>query len=833
MRSRFRVGLFIQGGAYAYQTGIVFGAHDECERRNFDFCCFAGGNVAHADPRSYAYRIPNAADLDAALLVPGTWGASLEDPATVELLERYASIARCVIGARYHDAPSIRVDNMAGVTAITKHLIEVHGRRRIGFITGHGVESLERQAGYERALTEAALDVEPELIHPGNFLPDAGRDAVERWFGHGAARCDAIVAANDWMALGALEALRAKGLRVPSDVALVGFDDIEQASFLSPALTTIRQPPRLLGKRAVEMIDALLGGSTAPMHWTLATELEIRQSCGCFGNLAQRRELRISGLPEQTSLGEARGALIDVLVSAAGNLAKGLPDTWAAELLDRFGDELEGRGIGVFGDKLAEWMLRARPFGTITSWHYILGRLRDAIADRLAGNAWLQAEPLFQNAHILVGEHAARAQGERLMFREQVVLMLDEAAADARTAVDLSALENALVRHLPGLGVPSCYVALGGGGASSPSEQVMAFDSKRSLPPWQRGTQFRTGELMLQALWPEGRRSMIVHPLFVRDEALGFCCLEVGPPDGSVYKALGDVIGSAVRAIRLSEALVEEATRRERAEKARLAQELEIAAHIQTAIVPRQCEVECFEIATAMVPTAEVGGDYFDVLPFEGGFWLGIGDVAGHGLNTGLVMMMIQSIVAAVVRGDPSLRPARAWRTLNTVLTENIRERLGRDEHATLTLLRCLGSGEVVFAGAHEDIIILREATGRPEFVPTPGTWAGIRRDALEGSVVDTEARLFAGDVLLLYTDGITEAKNAKHEMFGIERLAETLRAAGSEAAHTIRDRILAEVTNFMDRQFDDLTLVVARYLGPKNAQSSSKGAGERRFSDG
>jgi DNA-binding LacI/PurR family transcriptional regulator/serine phosphatase RsbU (regulator of sigma subunit) len=820
MRSRFRVGLFIQGGAYAYQTGIVFGAHDECEKRNFDFCCFAGGSIARSDPRSYAYRIPSAADLDAALLVPGTWGAPLEHPETVELLDRYASIPRCVIGASYQDAPSIRVDNMTGVTAITRHLIEVHGRRRIGFITGHGAESLERQAGYERALTEGALDVDPELIHPGNFLPDAGRDAVERWFGHGSARCDAIVAANDWMALGALDALRARDLKVPKDVALVGFDDIEQASFLSPPLTTIRQPPRLLGKRAVEMIDSLLHGSTERMHWTIPTELEIRQSCGCFGNLTDQRELRISGLPEKTTLADARNALGAVLVGAAGNLANGLPDEWAFELLDAFGNDLEGRRAGAFADKLAECMVRTKPFGPTTSWHYILGRLRDAIIDRLAGNAWLRAEPLFQNAHILVGEHAARAQGERLMFRERVVLLLDETAADARTAVDVAALENALVRHLPGLGVPSCYVALGGGNTSSPSEQVMAFDSRRVLPSWRRGGSFRTGELMLRELWPEGRRSMIVHPLFVRDEALGFCCLEVGPPDGSVYKALGDIIGSALRAIRLSEALVEEATRRERAEKTRLAQELEIAARIQTAIVPRQCDVECFEIATAMVPTAEVGGDYFDVLPFDGGVWLGIGDVAGHGLNTGLVMLMIQSTVAAVVRGDPNVRPSRAWRTANAVIAENVRERLGRDEHATLTLIRCLGSGEIAFAGAHEDIIIQREATGSAEIVPTPGTWAGIRREPLEESVVGSTARLFAGDVLLLYTDGITEARNAKGEMFGGERLAETLRRARSEPAHTIRDRILAEVTDFMDRQFDDLTLVVARYLGPKRAES-------------
>jgi serine phosphatase RsbU (regulator of sigma subunit) len=185
-------------------------------------------------------------------------------------------------------------------------------------------------------------------------------------------------------------------------------------------------------------------------------------------------------------------------------------------------------------------------------------------------------------------------------------------------------------------------------------------------------------------------------------------------------------------------------------------------------------------------------------------------------------MLMIQSVLSSIVRGDPNLDPARAWRTLNTVITENVRERLGRDEHATLTLMRCLASGELVFAGAHEDIIILREATGLCEILPTPGTWAGIRSDALDGAVVDTEARLFAGDVLLLYTDGITEATNAKREMFGVERLSAALRSAGAGTACAIRDSIHAEVTQWMDRQFDDFTLVVARYLGPKKEGAST-----------
>ena len=101
------------------------------------------------------------------------------------------------------------------------------------------------------------------LVIRGDFRFSAGQDAVAKLFDHGA-RCDAIVAANDWMALGALEALRARGIRVPEDVAVVGFDDIDEARFATPPLTTVRQAPRQLGIEAVRLVlDGLRGGEDA------------------------------------------------------------------------------------------------------------------------------------------------------------------------------------------------------------------------------------------------------------------------------------------------------------------------------------------------------------------------------------------------------------------------------------------------------------------------------------------------------------------------------------------------------------------------------------------
>src|SRR5262249_20215310 len=154
---------------------VISGAHAECERRDFDLVCFAGGALIWPDPRSYAYRVGSPKDLDAALLVPGTWGAPLESAPVRELLETYCALPACIIGARYGNVPSVTIDRGGGVAETPRHLVELHGRKRIAFIAGLGRESEERQLGYERALREAGVQPDPALLFPGDYTPETGR----------------------------------------------------------------------------------------------------------------------------------------------------------------------------------------------------------------------------------------------------------------------------------------------------------------------------------------------------------------------------------------------------------------------------------------------------------------------------------------------------------------------------------------------------------------------------------------------------------------------------------------------------------------------------------
>ncbi|HUS69035.1 MAG TPA: SpoIIE family protein phosphatase [Kofleriaceae bacterium] len=249
------------------------------------------------------------------------------------------------------------------------------------------------------------------------------------------------------------------------------------------------------------------------------------------------------------------------------------------------------------------------------------------------------------------------------------------------------------------------------------------------------------------------------------------------------------------------------------AEKERLERELQIASRIQTSIVPRAPSLAGYRVATHMATADEVGGDYYDVHETEAGGWIAIGDVSGHGLDAGLVMMMVQTAVSALVYTAPTSSPSDVLRSLNRVIFDNVHGRMQVHRHMTLSLLRMDAGGQVLFAGAHMDILVLRAATGACERVETSGTWIGIADD-IDAVTVDARFSLQAGDTMILYTDGVTEATDASGQLFGLERLESTVVTHAAKDPDTVVDAIVRAVNDFQARQFDDFTIVIARRDG-------------------
>jgi phosphoserine phosphatase RsbU/P len=247
--------------------------------------------------------------------------------------------------------------------------------------------------------------------------------------------------------------------------------------------------------------------------------------------------------------------------------------------------------------------------------------------------------------------------------------------------------------------------------------------------------------------------------------------------------------------------------------KAKHDEELEIARRVQTRILPRTFNVPGWDIAAAMQPATDIGGDYYDVLTTPQGSFLAVGDVSGHGLDAGLVMMMMQSAMAAIVKLRPGGSPRDMVEALNDVLYDNIRTRLQTREHVTFTLFRLGSYGRVVYAGAHEDILIWRSKQRYMERLRTPGVWLGAKK-AISNVTIDTSVFLDEGDLMILYTDGITEARNAQGKMLELDGLVKIVEKAVDRTPAEIRDYVIAKTREWMKVQDDDISIVVLRRKG-------------------
>jgi phosphoserine phosphatase RsbU/P len=824
---RPKIGVLVDSLRGSYQTTVLAGLADAARRRDVSLAVFAGGVIgapgSEGMHRNFVLDLCDASSVDGAVILGGALGNALGAPAVEALCARLAPLPLASLSLAPRSVPSLTVDEEPGMRQALEHLLGRHGCRRVAFIRGPAVnaEAERRYAIYRAVLSERGLPLDPALICDGTFEKASGEAAVELLVDDRKVHFDALVASNDYMALAAILALQDRGLRVPSDVAVVGFDDIEDARFSTPPLTTVRQPLYQQGEAALDLVLAQLEGRQLVGQSTAPTELVVRQSCGCFSGLARPGRAGPVTLTETTvdSLLADHGEDLRREISRAVRGADtALPPGWDRQLLDAFEAELRGAGAGLFTSTLDRLLGAVVASGDdVAAWQGMISALRKLLLPALPSEPlrWVQAEDLWHEARILIAELAERAQAQHRLHSERLAHALTVSGAALLATQQVAALTGAVERQLPELAIPGAWMALYEG--ADLAQVVLAHDVERHAGDAEPrpGVTMAPPALLPAAVDSLGRRaSVIVEPLYFRDRALGCLLLEMGPREGIVYESLAEQVSSALEGARLVARLVEEATRRQMAERARLEKEMEIATRIQTSILPGDVTVPGLEIAATMLAASEVGGDYYDVIAVEDGCWIGIGDVAGHGLGTGLVMLMMQSGIGALARKLPDASPRDLLLALNAMLVDNVRLRLGQREHATLTLLRIHRDGRLSYAGAHEEILILRAATGACERLATPGPWVGAKLDIAAGTV-ESRAQLYPGDLLVLYTDGIIEAVARQgRERFGIERLIALVEANRTATPTVVRDLLLSAVTDFAAALDDDVTLLVARYFG-------------------
>lgn len=262
-----------------------------------------------------------------------------------------------------------------------------------------------------------------------------------------------------------------------------------------------------------------------------------------------------------------------------------------------------------------------------------------------------------------------------------------------------------------------------------------------------------------------------------------------------------------------AQAEVERLNRELSRENSRMSAELHVTRRLQQMILPRDEDLQAFrnlDLAGFMEPATEVGGDYYDVVGKDGGAIFCIGDVTGHGLESGVIAIMVQTAVRTLLAsGYHDSR--RFFEILNRVIYDNVRH-MNADRNLTFNLLKYQDK-HLVISGQHEEVLVVRR-DGRLERHDTLnlGFPLGLEEN-ISGFIAEAKVPLDSGDVMVVYTDGVTEAVNSAGAVYGVERLCRAIVESSSKTAQGIREAVLKSLKQFTggSPQLDDISLLVVK----------------------
>lgn len=559
-RTRPTIG-FLSANVHIGASRVLWpGVLDAAQAGNLNLICYPGGRLQATEEfeaeRNLIYHLIDTAQFDGLVSWTSALAGTVTPEEVVAFHQRYRPLPVVTLALPLDYGLTVSINGDQGMRDLVFHLVDVHNYQRVALIRGPEGHpyATERYHAFLNALTERGLLPDPALITPPMSW-EKGSQAMhvlldERRLQPGV-DFQAVVAASDLQAIGALTMMAERGIRVPTDVAVAGFNDIEEGRLVRPPLTSVSLPFYDQGRRAVEILLATLAGEEASDHLILDSRLLVRQSCGCPSRsvtLAATDRAIGEVRDPKIALRQAQEQLVPQIARVISS--RGVATTWAKQLLNAFYSEVNGRSQGQFQTTLNGMLQHGILDGDETAaWQGAISVLRRELLPALDGRAQLRAEDLLGQARVVIGEAVQRAQIARQLQAEQQNRVLRDIGQALITAFDVDKLAGVLTERLPDLGIASCYLALYDNPAAPLewSRLVLAYDERGRADLGEMGRRFPSRQLIPPELLPARRASLLVEPLHFQAEPLGFVVFEVGPRDGDIYEVLRGHISSALR----------------------------------------------------------------------------------------------------------------------------------------------------------------------------------------------------------------------------------------------------------------------------------------------
>ncbi len=553
------IGFLVDTLAEDYQRRLFAGFNEEAERLDVNVVCAVGGQLSVVGSTTHRNRVYDSMSghrLHGLVVAAGTLGNQVSEEALRAFVESFQPLPICTVGVELASCPSVTIDNQAGVREALDHLLNEVGRRRIAFIRGpeSNREAEERFRVYLDVLAEHRLPVDPDLITFGDFDAAAGARAVRTLIEDRRMGFDAIMAASDLMALGALNALSERGVQVPERVSVVGFDDIEAARFATSPLTTVRQPLMELGRRALQLVTDQLNQMPATSTVLPARLVRRESTCGARQSRAPVDSLR-SDSPGSTTFEQSyRIVRSDLFRELQEEISEAnLDDDWPEHLCNSLVSEASGRRTGLLNRSTLEYLeqllLRvAESDGNTNAFQGVISRMRNRLRPLMQSNISIanRAEDLWHRARVLIGGIAERYQVQHRLQIRHWRHSIAEVGAELMRAPSWEHLQELMATQMVALGIPACTICAVD--VAGLARVCATFDMTAPQPE-------TTEPFPVEQLLPDGimdgprRRSLVTEALYLHDGSLGYVVFEMGPTEPEAYETLRDHITGALRGL--------------------------------------------------------------------------------------------------------------------------------------------------------------------------------------------------------------------------------------------------------------------------------------------
>ena len=553
-------------GTSGYQSQVWRGIIEASHNHDLNVICYTGGCLnatmnfdEYEYQRNVIYELIPEKHVDGLIIGAGVIGQYVNFEELSTFCRRYLPLPTVSIGFEVTGVPSLLADDTTGMQEAITHLIKRHDRRKIAFIRGPdgSAEAQRRYQAYLNTLEKYGIPEDSSLVTQGDFYRGSGKEAARILLDERKVDFDALVGANDSMALAAMEVIQAHGIDVPDDVAVIGYDDVIDANISNPPLTTVRQPMYEIGKRAVEFLITILEGGEVPNREMMPTTLVQRLSCACepepkfdtslleegftlsSDDLAAQRDYVVRKVVEaynppysqEDLITRNTTDLVDTLFKALTNQSD--PDEFIILL-----EKILRHGL-MHGADSYQWQYAMSSLNQLTA-----SLVKDVESSRRMADLW-------RRTNMLLGRIGSLSISYTKLQEEHLAEPLRYTNQALLTTYDMSSLMETIWDRFPDIGIHTCVISLFDDpeDCRKKARFMLSYNTEGRIDTADEANQ----PYPAVDLFPEGflevdrRQELVVNSLYFRDKIFGYLVLGMYNLDTEMCETLATQISAAIQ----------------------------------------------------------------------------------------------------------------------------------------------------------------------------------------------------------------------------------------------------------------------------------------------